>query len=65
MLARLHGALKARQVQEKLLGANMLIRDCSNFRGLTPNHIRFSLKSAQNNQKLATLLLDMVDTGHK
>ena len=39
-------------LQRKLLKKNILIRDCSNFRGLDKNFIRIAVKTRRENQKL-------------
>lgn len=39
-------------IQQKLLKENILIRDCSNFRGLDNHHIRIAVKSHKDNVKL-------------
>lgn len=44
--------LKSSQLQKKLLKKKILIRDCSNFRGLNHNHIRVAIKTRKENQKL-------------
>jgi len=42
----------APQLKEKMLRHNILIRDCSSFRGLDEYYIRVSVKTRQDNEKL-------------
>ncbi len=42
----------AKLVQKKLLSKNILVRDCSNFRGLDSYHIRIAVKTHKENQRL-------------
>lgn len=43
-------------LQKKLLRQNILIRDCSNFRGLDNHHIRIAVRTHKENQKLVSAL---------
>ena len=43
-------------LQKKLLRQNILIRDCSNFRGLDNHHIRIAVRTHNENQKLVSAL---------
>jgi len=61
MLARLKGAHRAQQVCAALARHRILIRDCSNFMGLTEHHIRVSLKSTAENQRFGELLADLLE----
>lgn len=47
---------RANLVQKKLLQKNILVRDCSNFRGLSSNYIRIAVKTRRDNQKLVKAL---------
>ncbi|MGQ0606154.1 MAG: threonine-phosphate decarboxylase CobD [Candidatus Nitrosotenuis sp.] len=42
----------AKTVQKKLLKKNILVRDCSNFRGLDSHYIRIAIRTHKENQKL-------------
>lgn len=44
----------AKTIQKKLLGKNILVRDCSNFRGLGPHYIRIAVKTRKENKKLVS-----------
>lgn len=46
----------AKTLQKKLLRQNILIRDCSNFRGLDNHHIRIAVRTHKENQKLVSAL---------
>ena len=43
-------------LQKKLLGEKILVRDCKNFRGLNDHHIRIAVKSHKDNLKLVKAL---------
>ncbi len=53
LLARLTKSLRSKQFCEKIGSAGILIRDCSNFDGLSDEYVRFSLKRRSDNQNLA------------
>lgn len=46
----------AKLIQKKLLSKNILVRDCSNFRGLDSHHIRIAIKTHKENQRLLEAL---------
>lgn len=46
----------AKLVQKKLLRKNILVRDCSNFRGLDSHYIRIAVRTHKENQKLVSAL---------
>jgi threonine-phosphate decarboxylase len=46
----------AKSIQKKLLRKNILVRDCSNFRGLSPHYIRIAVRTHKENQKLVSAL---------
>ncbi len=48
--------IDSKTLQKKLLKKNILIRDCSNFRGLNKNYIRIAIKARKDNQKLVKAL---------
>ena len=62
MLARLKGPHQASQVRAELARHLILIRDCSNFMGLSDRHIRVSLKSTTENQRFIDLLADLLES---
>jgi len=61
MLARLKGVHRGPQVCAELARHLILIRDCSNFMGLTDRHIRVSLKSSAENERFGELLVDLLE----
>lgn len=60
ILIKLSGGLTADTIIGKLSKDNILIRNCKNFKGLTDNYIRISLKDKHANQQLAEKLLNLV-----
>ena len=44
--------MNSKQIQKKLLKRNILIRDCSTFRGLNNNFIRIAIRTHKENLKL-------------
>ncbi|KAF6242398.1 aminotransferase class I/II [Nitrosopumilus sp. b1] len=48
--------VKSKILQKKLFKKNILIRDCSTFRGLDENHIRIAIKNRNENQLLVKQL---------
>ena len=61
-IARLHRNLNAGEVCRRLAEDKILVRNCSNFEGLTDRHIRISLKQPEHNHRLAQKLIEMVQT---
>ncbi len=62
MLARLNGTHTASQVCAALAARRILIRDCSNFEGLSDKFIRVSLKSSAENRRFSVILSDVLET---
>ncbi len=56
ILARLTGRMKADNFCRKIGQNKILIRDCSNFAGLSDEYVRFSLKTREDNLNLAKLI---------
>lgn len=48
--------VSSKHLQKKLLQKNILIRDCSTFRGLNQNYIRIAVKTHKENLKLVKAL---------
>jgi threonine-phosphate decarboxylase len=46
----------AKLVQKKLLRKNILVRNCSNFRGLNSHYVRIAVRTHKENQKLVSAL---------
>ena len=61
-VARLHNDLTADSVCSQLAAQKIMVRNCSNFKGLSDRHIRISLKQPQHNQVLVEKLRDMFHT---
>ncbi len=56
ILARLTGRVRAGELCQKIGQNKILIRDCSNFAGLSDEYVRFSLKTREDNLNLARLI---------
>ncbi|MFH2058138.1 MAG: threonine-phosphate decarboxylase [Pseudomonadota bacterium] len=61
ILARLTGKLRSSSFCEQVGQDRLLIRDCSNFVGLSDQYVRFSLKDRAINQRLADRIKQVVD----
>lgn len=48
--------IKSKTLQQKLLAKKILVRDCSNFRGLNDQYIRIAVKTHKENVKLIKAL---------
>jgi len=59
MLVRLPGSLMASSAKQCLLEQKILIRDCSNFAGLSNRYIRFSLKNDTVDRMVAETLVKL------
>jgi threonine-phosphate decarboxylase len=59
MLARLNNRYTADAIFQNLLQERILIRNCSNFKGLSDRFIRISLKNRETNLMLANKLLNL------
>jgi threonine-phosphate decarboxylase len=57
-LVRLPPATVAAAVKSALLRHRILIRDCTNFKGLSERYIRVSVKTAESNRLLAEKLIE-------
>jgi len=64
VLIRLPRGIKAAAVWEHMAAHRILIRDCSNFTGLSDEFIRISMKSEDENQRAADLLIGLF-RGHR
>ncbi|MBC2704674.1 aminotransferase class I/II-fold pyridoxal phosphate-dependent enzyme [Desulfobacula sp.] len=60
ILARLTNGMNSRNFCEKIGRHKILIRDCSNFLGLSDQHVRFSLKKRGINELLANFIKQAV-----
>ena len=59
ILVRLGGGLDAPTVWQRLARERILIRDCTNFEGLSEHFIRISLKDRETNRRLRGHLLEL------
>jgi len=59
MLAKLVNGHRADEVCHKLIEDRILIRNCSNFKGLSNHYIRISLKNSETNLMLVEKLLSL------
>jgi len=63
MLARLAGMHTAEGICSALAQRQILIRNCSNFEGLSERYLRVSLKGGANNQRLCRVLTEALEAG--
>ncbi len=61
ILAELKNKIKSEKICDFLADKKILIRDCTNFNGLSDNFIRFSLKTEKENSQLADCLMEFND----
>jgi threonine-phosphate decarboxylase len=61
ILARLKEGLTSGQFCEKIGRHRILIRDCSNFYGLSDQYVRFSLKKRDTNDHLSSLIRQVME----
>ncbi|CAD7847364.1 MAG: hypothetical protein [Olavius algarvensis Delta 4 endosymbiont] len=61
MLARLKSPHTAAKVHAGLARNLILVRDCSNFKGLTERHVRISLKNSAANKRFCVLLTELLE----
>lgn len=52
--------LKASDMKKKMLEKGILIRDCSNFKGLDENYIRVCVRTRDENEKLVDLMENLI-----
>lgn len=60
ILAKLNGSVNSDNVCERLAHEKILIRNCSNFTGLSEKFIRISLKNREDNLRLAEKLRSII-----
>lgn len=56
VLVELTGRLTAAELRHKMAADHILIRDCSNYVGLTNKYVRFAVKTAAENEQLLQAL---------
>ncbi|MCK5684502.1 aminotransferase class I/II-fold pyridoxal phosphate-dependent enzyme [bacterium] len=59
-LAKLTGNIRSKEFCAKIGKDKVLIRDCTNFTGLSDRYVRFSLKTREENLNLAKLIKQIV-----
>ena len=59
VLIKISGGLSARHVWQHLAREKILIRRCSNIKGLSERYVRISLKTEDKNKLLASRLVDL------
>ncbi len=59
LLLRIESGLTATELAQKLLEKRILIRDCSNFRGLNEKYFRIAIKDTEANDVLIKALFDI------
>jgi threonine-phosphate decarboxylase len=56
ILAEITDGMTARELQGRLMQQNLLIRDCANFVGLTPQFFRVAVRTREENEQLVGAL---------
>lgn len=56
ILAEITGGMSAAELRDRLMHQRLLIRDCANFVGLTPQFFRVAVRTTQENQRLVGAL---------
>lgn len=60
VLFRLNGVIGAGELKDRLAEHKILIRDCSNFQGLSDRFVRIALKAPEANRRCAEALTDIL-----
>ncbi len=63
VLVELPQPLSSREVTAALLEHGVLVRDCSNYRGLNARMLRFAVRTSRDNSRLISLLRHIVSVG--
>jgi threonine-phosphate decarboxylase len=61
LLAELPDGMTAMELRDRLMHQRLLIRDCSNFLGLSPQFFRVAVRTAEENQKLVGALKSILN----
>jgi threonine-phosphate decarboxylase len=56
LLAEITYGMSAMELRDRLMHQGLLIRDCSNFMGLTPRFFRIAVRTTEENEKLLRAL---------
>jgi len=56
LLAEITGGMSAMELRDRLIHQRLLIRDCSNFMGLTPQFFRVAVRTTEENERLVEAL---------
>jgi adenosylcobyric acid synthase len=60
LLVRCTGGTDAEEIYSRLLARGIVIRRCSNYRGLDRSYLRLAVRTAEENQLLVEALLDIL-----
>lgn len=61
ILAEITGGMTARELRERLMRQRLLIRDCANFVGLTPQFFRVAVRTREENDRLVGALKGILE----
>lgn len=61
ILVKVKNELRASDIKDRMAKRGVLIRDCSNFRGLDNSHFRLAVKSRKMNLKMLEILKDSLN----
>jgi len=56
LLAEITGNMSAGELRDRLMHQRLLIRDCTNFMGLTPQFFRIAVRTSEENERLVEAL---------
>ena len=56
LLAEITSGMTAKELRDRLMHQRLLIRDCTNFMGLTPQFFRVAVRTTEENQRLVGAL---------
>lgn len=65
ILVKIEGPLSSSRLQRCLIKRGLLIRDCSNFRGLNNKYIRVAVRSRKENLRLISELENLINEENK
>lgn len=65
ILAKVTGSINSEKICDLMAGQRILIRNCHNFKGLSDQYIRISLKTSEINQAAAEKLISIINSENR